>query len=219
MQKPSPNRPADPNEREQADRYPWEDEKPKIVSAPTVTGRGSAIREDLRRLPSEYVTTDVDDPGKVHALDPGHVRDTIAEERFAEDQASKDPAAPAAPPWRPVRQDLVDLIGLSATKQLLITASGELESGRPTGLRVYHLWFPKNDIRVYALRRGNPPPDSERPAHLRGIDLVVDPCVLKPRVLETIKKDPERLAEFRGAVSDGIADVVKQQMHRLGLIV
>lgn len=219
MQKSNPNRPAHQDEREQADRYPWESEKPKVVSAPTVVGRGSQIREDLRRLPSEYVTTDVDDPDKVHALDPGNIRDSIAEERFAKDGAPAEPEKPNTPPWRPVRQDLVDLIGLSATKQLLITASGNLDSGRPSGLRVYHLWFPKDDIRVYALRRGNPPPDSERPVHLRGLDLVVDPCEVKPRVLDAIRRDPERLAEFKGAVRDGIDAVVKQQLGRFGFIV
>lgn len=36
-----------------------------------------------------------------------------------------------------------------------------------------HLWYPRPTHTAYELRRGEPPPDKRRPAHLRGLDLRV----------------------------------------------
>lgn len=39
---------------------------------------------------------------------------------------------------------------------------------------VRHLWFPENTVRKSELRDGNPPSDTDRPVHLRGLKLVID---------------------------------------------
>ena len=40
---------------------------------------------------------------------------------------------------------------------------------------VMHIWFPENRVSKYEIRGGNPPSDSERPQHLRGLFLELDP--------------------------------------------
>lgn len=39
---------------------------------------------------------------------------------------------------------------------------------------IKHLWFPYPNDTAYSMRDGNPPPDSERPKHLRKKDLIID---------------------------------------------
>lgn len=39
---------------------------------------------------------------------------------------------------------------------------------------VQHVWFPENTMRKSELRDGNPPSDTDRPRHLRGLRLAID---------------------------------------------
>lgn len=193
-------------------KYPWEDSDDRVVAARKIRGHGRLLREDLRRLPSEYVTDDTDDPDAVHELDAEHIRDNVAEERFEKEQSpEQETPERVVPDWRPVRQDFVDLIGLRITMTLLNEASARLERGEHHDLKHYHLWFPTNDIRVYELRPGNPPADADRPEHLRNIDLVVDPLELKARIKQEILSSPGRSEMMRDHVHQELRMMLAKQ--------
>ncbi len=83
----------------------------------------------------------------------------------------KDGAIPWHVPRIPLSQRTINLVRKRALASLLL--SGARENVRPKKVR--HLWFPGDDTQKYALRDGNPPHDKDRPKHLRGFDLVVDP--------------------------------------------
>jgi hypothetical protein len=49
-----------------------------------------------------------------------------------------------------------------------------------------HIWYPTVDTEVYELRDGNAPADSDRPIHLRGLDLWIDCARLGPDLLRSL---------------------------------
>jgi hypothetical protein len=51
---------------------------------------------------------------------------------------------------------------------------GRFENKNQRKIGIYHLWFPRDDYAEYELRKGNPPADVERPAHLKRRNLVID---------------------------------------------
>lgn len=152
-------------------------------------GRASPtlLREDLRRLPGDYVTKEVGDEHRVHELDPPHIVDALVEDREkAEQEPTPDEPKLVATRFlealpvgvkKPVSQRRVDWIRLRVMKSVvsdLCERESNGESVTSHDFRVRHLWFPEDNANHYGLRDGNPPPDSERPKYLRGIDLVVD---------------------------------------------
>lgn len=53
---------------------------------------------------------------------------------------------------------------------------------------VMHLWFPvAGDIMQYEMRHGNPPPDSARPPHLKGHQLVIDCRIIPEHVRDVVR--------------------------------
>jgi hypothetical protein len=54
-----------------------------------------------------------------------------------------------------------------------------------------HLWFPRNTINCYELRNGKPPPDYERPKHMRGMLIAIQ---VRPWVLSIYKQAYDQLA-------------------------
>lgn len=175
------------------------------------------LREDLRALPSDAITKDVDDPDRVHALDPEHIRDELADKHILP-EAPKDEEMPKPGlGWRPVkgRQQDVDLVRLRVMAAILQTELSRYENGEKPNLEARHLWFPEDDIRVYSLRLGNAPPDSERPQHLRRLALEIDVTSLPDSIARVIDSDKtlrrvfdssirERLNTVRGRTSAGL---------------
>lgn len=161
------------------------------------------IREDLRKLPGELVTKEDDDGDKVHELDPEHVKDTIiadykkaiaeAESPTPQHETQADKREKRRRLCRPGKyvdfrdvgkeaaQYEVDLHRLSAMAGIITGELNLLSRGAPLSHDVYrarHIWFPTRNLNHYQLRMGNPPPRSQRPSYLRGLDLVVD--ILEP---------------------------------------
>ena len=179
-------------------------DKPKRENIyPLKQGKGELLPEGLRELPSELVTKDAEEEDKVHRLDPKHVRLSLTDEYF--DKHTKEPEVEAEKPknkWLPVKQEFVDLVILRAMAAIIETEESRQARGHPPRHPVYHLWFPENDLRVYELRKGNPPPATERPRHLRSIDLVVDITHLPRRIKDMIRKDPKRRAIYQGTLEE-----------------
>lgn len=182
----------DREQLEEHSSYPWEaEQQDKIVARPLGRGRGRLLNENLRRLPSEYVADDPDDPNRVHEIDPAHVRETIAIDRYdaeTEDEA-KGPDKIYVPV--PLKQEYVDLLILKVRAALLGTIERQHKQTGQALVHVRHLWFPANDLWERELRDGNPPADSERPEWMRGLDVAVDPMRLQPRIERMITDDPE----------------------------
>lgn len=80
----------------------------------------------------------------------------------------------------------VDLIRLRVLRRMANTAQMYTRFGmQPDRWPVNHLWFPTPNVNDRELRRGNPPPDSERPKHLRGVALELD---LNAGLPETVRR-------------------------------
>lgn len=170
-----------------------------------VEGKGTLLPPELRELPGDLVTKEAEEEDKVHPLDPEHIRLNLKDEYFEKQQAESapEPEKPLAE-WRPVKQEFVDLIILNVLAACIETASNRLSRGEPMGAIVKHLRFPRNDITEYMLRDGNPPADSERHPHERGIDLVVDLTRIPPRIMDQIRSNPRRRAIYGGTLMEQV---------------
>jgi hypothetical protein len=141
------------------------------------------LPDTLRKLPGELVTKDVDDPDKAHEIDAPHVVSNIVKD-FAKAQApveadttekvAKKLYAPGPGERGPVLQWYVDVTKMRVIAALVSKAMSEYHRGLDPDLTPCHLWFETNNVNEYVLRMGSPPPRSQRPKHLRDIDLVVD---------------------------------------------
>lgn len=138
------------------------------------------LPERLRVLPSSFVTEEIEDPDRVHELDDPHIYDALIDEQLEatgvkEKFTPPEEQAPEAPPdgWA-LNQFKVDLIRLRVLRAHARTQQIEVAKGRGADWGVKYLWFPEDDMRAYEARDGNPPPDAERPKHMRGLNLVID---------------------------------------------
>lgn len=167
----------------------------------------------MRSLPSAAITDDIEEEGKVHEIDTAEIRQTVAEE-WIEGQESGDlkKDQPGPPGWKPVKQQFVDPILVSALQAVVCGELTKMDIGEEPSLHVRHLWFPENDIRRYELRNGNPPGRSGRPKWLRGLDLVIDP-IRGPhrRILNEIADDKARNAVYAATVFHGVEASVAQR--------
>ncbi len=212
------------------ERYPWEttaqspyDDRP-LVGAPKVVGKGKLLRPDLRRLPAEYVTDEIHDPNAVHELDGEHIRDELALQRHEKETSDRPPDDDEAiklPRARRVsnNQETVDLIILMTAKGRMDSAKGLREMGDPEWrqyLKHGHLWFPKDSTDELEWRNGNPPPDSERPKHLRGLDLVVDPMRINQRIVDFINESPWRQQRYGDAINEAVTAAQVQLAMMMG---
>ena len=156
------------------------------------------IAENLRKLPSEIVGTDVDYPDKAHEVDAPHVVKSIVKDfgkKMSADPKDDTPEKIAKRLWAPgpgerapVRQWFVDVVKMRVISTLINRAIDEYNAGFEPDVAPCHLWFPVNNANEYMLRRGNPPPRKERPRHLRDIDLTVDITDPPRSVVEELKK-------------------------------
>lgn len=92
----------------------------------------------------------------------------------------------------------IDLVRLRVLRGMRRTAAMYTRFGmQPDGKwPVNHVWFPEpGNLGNRELRRGNPPPHSSRPHHLRGYDLELDINVpLPPSVVRYLEDNKERYA-------------------------
>lgn len=159
-----------------------EDGKLKTKAAPEL------LRAEMRALPGELVTKDVDDADRVHDLDAPHIREVLVEEaREASGEAvwageaDAPPPPDAKPPQTPREamannpQLAVDVVRLRVLRAWASAETDQISGGRPTDMGFRYLWFPiPGDFDCYEWRKPPVPIDRDRPAHLRGLDLVVD---------------------------------------------
>lgn len=139
-----------------------------------VVGRGKNLPEDLRSLPSSFVTEDIGENDKIHVLDAPHTKRSMAKELAAKQGPQKKEEEGPRVPGGHLSQERIDLEIARALRNLANNAANDYANGRPQDRSVKHIWFPTPDPRVIEMRQGNPPPDSERPAHLKGKWLVID---------------------------------------------
>jgi len=143
------------------------------------------LPEELRKLPSDYVTKEEDDPDRVHPLDAPHIVEAVsAERREKEEGTYKDPLEkpkrkfpPIAPVGRviPLSQQQIDYVRYRALQSIITVELCKAMEGEDPDLEArYHLWFPEDNVNHYLLRDGNPPADIDRPKHLRGYRLELD---------------------------------------------
>lgn len=141
------------------------------------------LREELRKLPAELVATDVDDPDKAHDLDAPHVISGIVKDFAKAQEPPKDDTAekvakklwaPGPGEHAPVRQWFVDVAKMRVLATRVRQFVAQYERGRDPDISPCHLWFPVNNVNEYYIRPGNPPPRSQRPRHIKDIDLIVD---------------------------------------------
>jgi hypothetical protein len=136
------------------------------------------LREDLRKLPSELVTTDIADPVKVHELDSEHVRDQLVNDFVArangmptsidgEAQQSLSEQAEKLQASLAFNQTNINKWRLKAMFNLLNCSEPEPFHG--------YVWFPRADFDAIELREGPVPMPGKRPAHLKDKDLEVNP--------------------------------------------
>lgn len=149
------------------------------------------------KLPSDLVTNDPGDAARIHAVDPEHVKHEILNQYLANDHT---PTAPDYDADKRKKHDLhegkvsergqhaVDVIRLSIMSAVLGTCVSAVQAGREPDLSVRHIWFPEDDMSKYELRRGNPPPDCDRPKHLKRLSLEIDPNVVPPYLSAAMKK-------------------------------
>lgn len=159
-----------------------EDGKLKPKAAPEL------LREDLRRLPGDIVTKDIDDTDRVHELDAPHIRDVLAEEAREksgeavwagemEEPPPPDAEAPQTPAeaMRNNPQLAVDVVRLRILRAWAEAEAGQIANGLPADMGFCYVWFPHaGNFDDYEAREPPVPIDRDRPKHLRGLDLVLD---------------------------------------------
>lgn len=171
------------------------------------------LSKALRELPGEYVTTEHADDQKAHPLDPPHiVRDVARSLAFEEASGGIDEAEfvdrqnterrNANDPLfklteaakRRQRQNMrarvtqadVDIVRMQVLRNMVKTADQAIKNSKKPKLDVVHVWYPEDRIGRYELRTGNPPARSQRPRHLRDIELWVDPFNLPKTILAAL---------------------------------
>lgn len=182
---------------------------PKILKADGTWYEGKAspelLREDLRKLPSDYITKDTSDDTKIHELDAPHVVEAIKYDKAKEVEEAENPT-PDPKPEKKLKSEVepgrdipftqvadpqfeVDLIRFSIIRAIVTSAAEGAIPEEGLFARRY-VWFPKNNLNIYELRQGNPPANLERPAYLKNIDLFIDIEYWPKRItdaLETIE--------------------------------
>lgn len=155
------------------------------------------LEEDLRQLPASYLTKDTGEEAKIHQLDPPHIRRALAHEQEMHERydVKKEPvkALQRAPFGEvvPLRQDFIDVEKMFVMKGVIEGQLREIERGerdKPDLVSGRHLWFPENNVNNWVVRKGWAPPDSQRPAHLRGFELNVDLLNIPERIRDYLRE-------------------------------
>jgi hypothetical protein len=155
------------------------------------------LPEPLRQLPSDYVTTEIEDQSRVHELDPEHIRESLIDERATAEQGPQpepDQRLPKLPDEKHTRctQENIDLIRLRVLAVITQDNARRLSAGEKVDTAVKHVWFKADDVLGDCeLRPGNPPPQRDRPRHLRFRQLEIDPMRMPDSLMERIAKDKD----------------------------
>lgn len=149
--------------------------------------------ENLRGLPSEWVTKDTSDPDKIHELDDPHIVSALVEEQAKALLPKKEEPESIIRKYDlwggPFDQLHIDLIKFKAIRNLVRTAQVWAEHGDKFPLkRARHLWFPEPKLGNRELRDGRSPLPRDRPQHLRDKDLIVDVYEWPPRIVDMLKE-------------------------------
>jgi hypothetical protein len=180
----------------------------------------------LKELPSAWVTKEIPDSAKIHSLDPPHIvddlKDQIAESERPPFEGFNDYVAqfcslPARDvvPLTQARVDVVRVRVLAAETRRILSDQQHSDKELEPVFAVKHLWFEDNNVNKYSLREGNPPPDSERPTHMRCLDLVVDPDNWPKRVVDTLAHLGYKMNTTRQALAAMKSDMMKKNVQSL----
>lgn len=193
-----------------------------------VEGRASPelLREDLRKLPGEHVTKEIEDGDKIHAEDAPHVVGSILEDKAKEERnegkALTVPEAikslPKLPPpgvVAPVAgQWWIDIVRTKVLSACLKRFADEYERGIDSDLSVKHLWWPKNNINAYQLRAGNPPSNRDRPKWLRNKRIEIDILNIPARIRDVMADLGCPMPNFRELIEQQSQDVQRMELMR-----
>lgn len=182
--------------------------------------------EHLRNLPDEWVTKDLADGDKVHELD-----DPLVASRIVKDLREKEAGVVHEKPKSesqqafdkikredrnavvPLNQERVDVVRMYVLRACIGTCLKMVQHKQPSNVRaIRHLWFTNDNINEYELRDGNPPPDSKRPKHLRGLSLEIDLLHWPRRMVDRLEKLGITVPDFEKALNEEEA-TVKNASH------
>lgn len=145
------------------------------------------LRPELRELPANRLTKDIDDPDRIHALDSPHIvaalNDEITEREADEridplgkrtlDYGLPGPGEAAPLSQRLVYRRIAMMYALTWEIHFERRWKEFLQSGRWKP-EVQHLWFPEDNINHYTTRPGHAPENKRRPKFMRGLYLDFD---------------------------------------------
>ena len=168
-----------------------------------VEGKSSPLllREDLRKLPGELVTThEIEHEDKIHPDDAPHIVGALTEEYIkkanGEGEEKPDPAKEVkklkcAQPGEvvPLSQWEVDVVRMRVIASLINGALDTASRGKSPDLSVKHLWFEEDNVNNYQLRKGNPPAVQDRPRHMRRVAIEVDVFHPPKSIVDLLKKN------------------------------
>lgn len=143
--------------------------------------------EQLRGLPSEWVTKDTSDPDRIHELDAPHIVEALSDDLAKAEQTVKKPDQDSA--FKdldlkngPFDQRHIDVLRFKALRGMIKRAQ------RPEHLkRLYHVWFKEPKLSAFEMRRGRPPLPRDRPRHLKDKDLILDCYSWPQRVIDALR--------------------------------
>lgn len=144
--------------------------------------RPELLPEHMRILPSDYVTKEIADEHRIHKHDDDHIVTALTKERLKSEAEGDVVAEKVFPtPTEQTRMCLnqkdVDAIIMRVLRAKIHALKEKAERGErivESDYAVKHLWFVNDALMPRAIRWGNPPADSDRPKHMRGLNLVVD---------------------------------------------
>lgn len=153
------------------------------------------LPDEIRGLPSSFVTKDTSDPDKIHALDAPHTVETLVYEQQKKEQAS-NPQLPENILEKydlfdgPFNQEHIDMIRFKAIRNLVRSSFLIMERGGDmlNLKKTRHLWFPKAKLDPRELRDGRPPLRHDLPAHLKDKELVVNVYNWPPRIIDMLRE-------------------------------
>lgn len=157
------------------------------------------LRQDLRKLPGEYVTNEIAVDTKIHELDPPHVARTILRDKAKEAEAALNPKKDTAKDaikklkcaqpgeYIPLNQWEIDCARIRVINALIQRMYDDARKGAKVELTPCHLWFPDDNANKYQLRTGNPPADVDRPKHLQRFRLEIDVVNWPQTIIDELK--------------------------------
>lgn len=171
------------------------------------------LREDLRALPSDLVTKDIAEDGKVHELDDPHIQEDYIEKYYdKENEKAPDQDRMTALIAKlqgelgggsKLNQAKVDIVRFRVIRALMERPPEELEKKR-------WLKFPEDNIDIYELKEGNPPSDVLRKKHMKGLELHIDCFDWPQRIIDILEANGimDTFAELTESIERSQSDLI-----------